>query len=160
MAREPGMTNAVGAGTVQWDLDGRGVGTVTLNRPEVNNAYNGDLIRGLHEALDALGASPGLRVVVLRGNGKHFQAGADLTWLAEIARQSPEENERVSRATAESVRRLDTLPLPMVALDPATLEIDKQATDEERARRAGAGPLIDRGPGFDEAEARWRATRP
>lgn len=116
MAREPRMMNAVGGGTVQWELDGRGVGTVTLNRPEVNNAYNGDLIRGLHEALDALGASSGLRVVVLRGNGKHFQAGADLTWLAEVARQSPAENERVSRATAESVRRLDTLPLPTVAL--------------------------------------------
>lgn len=110
------MTNVVGGGTVQWDLDGRGVGTVTLNRPEVNNAYNGDLIRGLHEALDALGARPDLRVVVLRGRGRHFQAGADLTWLAEVARQSPAENERVSQATAESVRRLDTLPLPTVAL--------------------------------------------
>ena len=116
MAREPGMTNAVGGGTVQWDLDGRGVGTVTLNRPEVNNAYNGDLIRGVHEAMDALGADPGLRVVVLRGRGRHFQAGADLTWLAEVARQSPADNERVSRATAEAVRRLDTLPLPTVAL--------------------------------------------
>ena len=116
MARERRMTNAVGGGTVQWDLDGRGVGTVTLNRPEVNNAYNGDLIRGLHEALDALGARPDLRVVVLRGRGRHFQAGADLTWLAEVARQSPAENERVSQATAESVRRLDTLALPTVAL--------------------------------------------
>ena len=40
-----------------------------------------------------------------------------------------------------------------------TLEIDKQATDEERTRRGGALPLIDRGSGFDEAEARWRASR-
>jgi N-methylhydantoinase B len=47
-----------------------------------------------------------------------------------------------------------------VVLDPVTLEIDKQATDEERSRRAGECPLIDRGPGFDEAEARWRASRP
>jgi N-methylhydantoinase B len=46
-----------------------------------------------------------------------------------------------------------------VVLDPATLEIDKQATDEERARRGGECPLIDRGPGFDEAEARWQASR-
>lgn len=43
-----------------------------------------------------------------------------------------------------------------VVLDPATLELDKSATDEARARRAGALPLIDRGPGFDEAEASWR----
>jgi N-methylhydantoinase B len=46
-----------------------------------------------------------------------------------------------------------------VALDPVTLEIDKTATDEARRRRAGTLPLIDRGPGFEEAEARWRAAR-
>src|SRR5258705_4364053 len=46
-----------------------------------------------------------------------------------------------------------------VALDPLTLDVDKTATDEERRGRAGALSLIDRGPGFDEAEARWRAAR-
>jgi N-methylhydantoinase B len=46
-----------------------------------------------------------------------------------------------------------------VALDPVTLEIDKTATAEERRRRARDLPLIDRGPGFDEAESRWRAAR-
>ena len=46
-----------------------------------------------------------------------------------------------------------------VVLEPATLEIDKQATDDERAGRAGERPLIDRGPGFAEAEALWRASR-
>ena len=46
-----------------------------------------------------------------------------------------------------------------VALDPVTLDVDKTATDEERRGRAGALSLIDRGPGFDEAEARWRAAR-
>jgi methylglutaconyl-CoA hydratase len=110
------MSNAVGAGTVLWARDARGVGTVTFNRPAVNNAYNGDVIQGLHEAMDALGAEPGLRAVVVRGHGKHFQAGADLKWVAEVARQSPAESEEVSRATAEAVRRLDTLPVPTVAL--------------------------------------------
>jgi N-methylhydantoinase B len=46
-----------------------------------------------------------------------------------------------------------------VVLDPATLDVDKTTTDEERRRRAGTLPLIDRGPGFAEAEARWRAAR-
>ncbi len=46
-----------------------------------------------------------------------------------------------------------------MVLDPATLDIDKTATDEERRRRARELPLIDRGPGFDRAEARWRAAR-
>jgi methylglutaconyl-CoA hydratase len=110
------MSQSVGSGTVLWECDARAVATVTFNRPEVNNAYNGDLIRGLHEAMDALGAGAGLRVVVLRGRGKHFQAGADLAWAAEVGRRSPEENEKISRATAEAVRRLDALTVPTLAL--------------------------------------------
>ena len=104
------------AAAVLWEVDARGVGTVTFNRPGVNNAYNGDVIDGVHRALDALEAHAGLRVAVLRGNGKHFQAGVDLNWLAEVARRPPEDNERVSRATAETVRRLDSMPVPTVAL--------------------------------------------
>jgi len=110
------MQNSSGNGTVLWDLDARGVASVTLNRPQVNNAYNGDLIAGVHEAMDALGAKPGVRAVVLRGNGKHFQAGADLAWISAVSRMSPEENEKASRATGEVVRRLDSLPVPVIAL--------------------------------------------
>jgi methylglutaconyl-CoA hydratase len=97
-------------------IDARGVATVTLNRPEVNNAYDEALIQGLHTAMDELGRNPGLRVVVLRGAGKHFQAGADLKWIQRVADQSGGENERVSRATAMAVHRLNTLPVPTVAL--------------------------------------------
>jgi methylglutaconyl-CoA hydratase len=110
------MANATGNGTVLWDLDARAVATVRLNRPQVNNAYNGDLVQGVHQAMDALGMQQDLRVLVLRGNGKHFQAGADLAWIGAVGQASPEENERVSRATAELVRRLDTLPVPTLAL--------------------------------------------
>ncbi|TSA12553.1 MAG: enoyl-CoA hydratase [Betaproteobacteria bacterium] len=110
------MQNSSGNGTVLWGLDKRGVASVTLNRPQVNNAYNGDLIAGVHEAMDALGAAKGVRVVVLQGNGKHFQAGADLAWISAVGRMSPEENDKASRATGELVRRLDALPLPTVAL--------------------------------------------
>src|ERR1700736_1556758 len=102
--------------TVLWEIDRRGVATVTLNRPQVNNAYNGELIQGLHDAMDALGREAGLRIVVLRGNGKHFQAGADLAWISGVATQSPAENEAVSRLTAEAIRRLDTAPVPTLAL--------------------------------------------
>src|SRR5512143_3206034 len=98
--------------TVLWSVDRRGVATVTLNRPKVNNAYNGELIQGLHDAMDALADERGLRIVVLKGNGRHFQAGADLAWITGVAKQSPAENERVSRLTAEAIRRLDTCPVP------------------------------------------------
>lgn len=110
------MQNSSGNGTVLWELDARGVASVTLNRPQVNNAYNGDLIAGVHAAMDALGAAQGVRAVVLKGKGRHFQAGADLAWISAVGQMSPEENERASRATGELVRRLDTLPLPTVAL--------------------------------------------
>ena len=74
------MSKELGKGTVLCDVDARGVVTVTLNRPKVNNAYNEDLISGLHEALDLLGPKPEARAIVIRGNGRHFQACADLEW--------------------------------------------------------------------------------
>src|SRR5919198_464867 len=103
------------ANPVLWSLDERGVATVTLNRPEVNNAYDGALIQGVLAAIDDLAKKP-LRVVVLKGNGRHFQAGADLRWINSVRPQSPEENEAASRATFEAVQRLNTLPVPTVAL--------------------------------------------
>lgn len=104
------------ADPVLWSLDERGVATVTLNRPDVNNAYDAGLIQGLLAAMDDLGSKPSLRVVVLKGNGKHFQAGADLKWINDVRPKSPAENEAVSRATFEAVQRLNTLPVPTVAL--------------------------------------------
>jgi len=101
---------------VLWSLDDRGVATVTLNRPEVNNAYDAALIGGVLAAIDELGRKPGLRVVVLNGNGKHFQAGADLNWINAVRPKSSAENEAVSRATFEAVQRLNRLPVPTVAL--------------------------------------------
>ncbi len=106
------MTNPA----VLYGLDGRGVATVTLNRPEVRNAYNGDMIQGLLAAMDALGPRPELRALLLTGAGKHFQAGADLKWIRAVGAASGEENRRVSRATAEAVDRLNRLPVPTVAL--------------------------------------------
>ncbi len=103
-------------GPVLWSVDARGVATVTLNRPEVNNAYDGALIEGVLAALDALGAAKGLRAVVLKGNGKHFQAGADLKWIKAVRTSSPAENLRVSRATADAVQLLNIAPVPTVAL--------------------------------------------
>ena len=104
------------ASPVLWNLSERGVATVTLNRPEVNNAYDGALIQGVLAAMDELGTKPQLRVVVLKGNGKHFQAGADLKWINGVRPQSVAENEAASRATFEAVQRLNTLPIPTVAL--------------------------------------------
>ena len=99
------MNSSNATGPVLWSVDARGVATVTLNRPEVNNAYDGALIDGLLAALDALSGVTGLRAVVIRGNGKHFQAGADLKWIDAVRTASAEENVRVSRATALAATR-------------------------------------------------------
>jgi methylglutaconyl-CoA hydratase len=104
------------AQAVLSSLDARGVARVTLNRPDVGNAYNGDMIAGLLATMDDLGKQPALRVVLLTGNGRHFQAGADLKWITSVGAASPEDNVRVSRATAEVVDRLNRLAVPTVAL--------------------------------------------
>src|SRR2546421_9327716 len=71
---------------------------------------------GLLAAIVELSNKPLLRIVVLKGNGRHFQAGADLKWINAVRPQSSAENQAVSQATFEAVQRLNTLPIPTVAL--------------------------------------------
>lgn len=108
------------ADEVLVEVDDRGVATVTLNRPEVNNAYNDAMLRGVHAAIDAALDSRHtdhpVRCVVVRGNGRHFQAGADLRWLAQVQAGTPEENQEASELTGSAVRRLTQLDVPVVAL--------------------------------------------
>ena len=101
---------------VNWTLDERGVATVTFNRPEVNNAYNDELIAAVLAAIDALAAEPRLRALRLQGAGKHFQAGADLSWINRVRPASAAANLEASRATFDAVQRLNTLEVPTVAL--------------------------------------------
>ncbi len=67
--------------TVRVETDPRGVATVWLARPEKNNAYNAQMIAELTEGAAALAADDAVRVIVIRGEGRHFQAGADLAWI-------------------------------------------------------------------------------
>jgi methylglutaconyl-CoA hydratase len=87
-----------------------------LNRPGVNNAYNGEMILGLIEAFGALAADPRVRVVLIRGKGRHFQAGADLKWIRETSKLSPAANLQVSINTTNAVRGLNEFPKPTIAL--------------------------------------------
>ena len=97
-------------------VDARGVATLTLNRPEVGNAYDAALIAAATTGLDALRRRTDLRVLVIRGEGRHFQAGADLAWLESVRQQSPADNVQASHAVADLMRQLNHLPLPTVAL--------------------------------------------
>jgi methylglutaconyl-CoA hydratase len=110
------MTNPDSAAPVLLNIDARGVAQVVLNRPERNNAYDGDLIRALLAALDTLEQTKGLRAVVISGAGRHFQAGADLKWIAAVRASPRAENIAVSRATAQAIWRLNRAPVTTVAL--------------------------------------------
>jgi methylglutaconyl-CoA hydratase len=97
-------------------IDRDGVATITLNRPEVHNAYNGALIDGLSAAVEAFAGDPHVRLLILRASGKHFQAGADLAWLREVAGFALADNVAFSRRTTEAMRALSTFPRPTLAL--------------------------------------------
>lgn len=97
-------------------VDARGVASVTLNRPARGNAYNDALIDGLIETFDRLAPEPGLRCVVLRGAGRHFQAGADLTFLRCLRTVPAQENLDFSRRTLAALDALRHFPRPTLAV--------------------------------------------
>ena len=109
------MDQATPTNAVIWRIDERGVAYITLNRPQVYNAYNSDLIAALLLAFEKLAHEP-LRAAVITGAGRNFQAGADVKWLDTVRRASAQDNLRASRMTAEAIQRLNTLPIPTVAL--------------------------------------------
>jgi methylglutaconyl-CoA hydratase len=97
------------AAVVLRSVDGRGVATLTLNRPEKGNAYNQAVLDALLAEISALGADPAVRVVVLRASGKHFSVGAEIG-AAEPAKEGP-------RVTIPALcAALDAVPKPTVAL--------------------------------------------
>lgn len=98
------------------DTDARGVATVTLNRPAVNNAYNGAMLDALTSGVAALGSDPKVRVIVITGAGKHFQAGADLSWLAEMAEAPPEKAFAAAMGTTGAMKALNECLKPTMAL--------------------------------------------
>jgi len=92
-----------------------GVATLTLDRPEVHNAFDETLIARLADAFTAAAGDAGVRAVVLRANGKSFSAGADLNWMKRMAAFSEAENLDDARRLAELLRVIDTCPKPVIA---------------------------------------------
>ena len=88
---------------------------VTLNRPEVRNAFNEHLIAEMTAWAERAAADGSLRAVVISGAGPSFCAGADLAWMAKMAGYTQEENLRDARAAAAMFAAIDTLPMPVIA---------------------------------------------
>jgi methylglutaconyl-CoA hydratase len=91
------------------------VATVTLNRPEVRNAFNDEVIAELNEAFLALGARSDVRCIVLAAEGKAFCAGADLNWMRRMADYSREENHADAGQLAAMLRTIYECPKPTIA---------------------------------------------
>lgn len=102
-------------GLVLTDVDARGVATVTLNRPDVHNAFNDEVISALMDAFETIAAGDGVRVLILAANGKSFSAGADLKWMRRMADFSVAENEADAMRLAHMFDRLNGMPMPTIA---------------------------------------------
>ena len=101
---------------VLLEKDARGVATVTLNRPERGNAYDEELLSKLIAGLQGLAVDEAVRAVVLRGAGKHFQAGADIEWLGRAATYSPERNYAAAMGSVRAMKLLNEFPRPVIAV--------------------------------------------
>ncbi len=95
--------------------DDRGVATITLNRPDVHNAFDDALIEALTDVLGKIEQDDAVRVLVLAANGKSFSAGADLRWMQRMAGYSKKENLEDARNLAELMRVLRHMRQPTVA---------------------------------------------
>jgi methylglutaconyl-CoA hydratase len=92
-----------------------GVARITLNRPELRNAFDDVLIRHLRTAFAEIEKDKSIRMLVLAGNGPAFCAGADLNWMKRMAGYGYEENLADARALAEMLAALDRMPKPTIA---------------------------------------------
>ncbi len=93
------------------------IARVTLNRPQVHNAFNADLIGELRQTFHRMADEKPdkLRAVVLAGEGPSFCAGADVTWMRASLGLSREQNEQDAMVMAEMFDAIDRCPVPVIA---------------------------------------------
>lgn len=98
------------------ETDARGIARVTLNRPEVKNAFNEQLIAEIAAAMNALSKDESARIVVLQGAGDAFSAGADLSWMKRASNFTAEENMADARRLAAMLNSIYACEKSVVAL--------------------------------------------
>jgi methylglutaconyl-CoA hydratase len=91
------------------------IATVTLNRPEVRNAFNDEVILEMVRAFTELGARPDVRCIVLAANGPAFCAGADLNWMRSMADYTRAQNHDDAGQLARMMQVLYECPKPTIA---------------------------------------------
>ena len=97
-------------------INPNGVAEITLNRPDVFNGYNEELLMKLIAILDEVEVTRRVRAIILRGAGKHFSAGADINWFKELAKVSDVEKKRCADLSTGAMRKLFEIAIPTIAL--------------------------------------------
>ena len=92
-----------------------GVHTITLNRPEIRNAFNDVLIGEIREAFEAVSSRTDVRCVLLAANGPAFCAGGDLNWMRRMADYDRAQNLADAARLAEMLRVIHQCPKPVIA---------------------------------------------
>lgn len=110
------MTQAMADRSVLLQVDTRGAATITLNRPDVHNAFNDEMMLGLTQTLEELREQKELRIVLLVAKGESFCAGADLNHMRRAAGFSEAENEADAHKIGDMLLALSSMPVPTVAL--------------------------------------------
>lgn len=100
--------------TLKMTIEGD-VASITLNRPEVRNAFNEQAIDEIRRAFEGLGRSEMVKVIVLAAAGPAFCAGADLQWMQKMAGYTAEENRADALRLAEMLRAIHLCPKPVLA---------------------------------------------
>jgi methylglutaconyl-CoA hydratase len=102
--------------TISVDVSSRAIATVLLNRPDRGNAFDQRMLDELAEQFAALGGDARVRIVVLRGSGRHFCTGADLAARATDAEGASTKANKPSAVLRDVLVGLDTLPKPTIAV--------------------------------------------
>src|SRR5215470_4043887 len=90
------------------------VAFVILDRPDVHNAFNDELVKLVTDAFTELGRRDDIRIIVLKANGKSFCAGADLNWMKRMIQYSHDENVADARAIGRMYLAIAKCPKPVI----------------------------------------------
>lgn len=92
------------------------IATVTLNRPNVHNAFNEEMMRELSQVFGELSGDAGVQAVVICASGKSFCAGGDLNYMKSAAQKDVRQNIAESLAMAAMFKSIDELPKPVIGV--------------------------------------------
>lgn len=93
--------------TLKLTVNKHGLATITMNRPEVHNAFNAEMIAELTQCYKQLNADKSVRVILLQAAGKSFSAGADIHWMKDMVNASQEDNKKDSENLAQLLRTIN-----------------------------------------------------